>query len=60
MISCELELNGIITSTHLILIPLGSYSMVLGMDWLLIHKTKVDFYDKVIEFLDDDEERRVL
>jgi len=29
--------------------------MPLGMDWLYIHKTKVDCYDKAIECLDDDE-----
>ncbi len=48
------------TSSHLNVIPLGSYSMLLGMDWLFIHKTKVDFYDKAIECLDDDGERRIL
>jgi len=42
------------TSTHLNVLPLGSYSMLLGMDWLFIHRTKVDFYDKAIECLDDD------
>ena len=25
--------------------------MILGMDWFFIHRTKVDFYDKAIEFL---------
>lgn len=57
---CVFELNGMPRSTHLNVLPLGSYSMLLGMDWLFIHKTKVDYYDKVIEFLDDDGERRIL
>lgn len=34
--------------------------MMLGMDWLSIHENKVVFYDKVIECLDDDGEKRIL
>ena len=58
--SYAFELNGMPTSTHLNLIPLGSYSMLLGMDSLFINMNKVDFYEKAIEFLDDDRERRIL
>jgi len=58
--SCEFKFNGMSTSTHLNVLPLGSYSMMLGMDWLYIHKTKMDFYDKDIECLDDDGEKRIL
>jgi len=45
---------------HLNVLPLRSYSMFLGMDWLYIHSTTVDFYDKSIECLDDDGEKRIL
>lgn len=34
--------------------------MLVGMDFLYIHRTKVDCYDKTIEFLDDNGEQRVL
>lgn len=34
--------------------------MLLGMDWLLIHRFKVDFYEKAIECLDEAREKRVL
>ena len=34
--------------------------MLLGMDWLYLHMTKVDFYDKVIDCLDDNGEQRIL
>jgi len=44
-------------STHVNVLPLGSYSMLLDMDCFFIHRTKVDFYDKC---LDDDGERRIL
>lgn len=42
------------------MLSLVSYSMLLGMDWMFIHMTKVDYYDKAIECLDDDGERRIL
>jgi len=48
------------TLAHLNVIPLGSYSMILHMDWLYLHRTKVYCYEKAIECLDDDEENRVL
>ena len=34
--------------------------MLLGMDWLYLHRTKVDCYDKAIECLDDNGEKRIL
>ena len=34
--------------------------MLLGMNWLYLHITKVDCYDKVIECVDDNGEPRVL
>ena len=48
------------TTTHLNVLPLGSYSMFLGMDWLYLHRTKVDCYDKSIKCVDDNGEPRVL
>ena len=56
IIGCVLELNGIPTSAYLNVLPLGSSNMLMGMDWLYLHKTKVDCYDKVIECLDDNGE----
>jgi len=34
--------------------------MLLGMDWLSLHKTKVDYYEKYIECLDENGEHRTL
>ena len=48
------------TTVHLNELSLGSYSMLLGMDWLYLHRTKVDCYDKSIECVDDNGEPRVL
>ena len=58
--SCALELNGMSTLVHLNVLPLGSYYMFLGMDWLYLHRTKVDYYDKAIECLDENGEPIVL
>ena len=58
--ACVFELNGIPSSTHLNVLPLGSYSMLLGMDWMYLHRTKVDFFDKAIECVDDSGEKRIL
>ena len=34
--------------------------MLFGMDWLYIHRTKVNYSDKAIECVDDNGEPRVL
>lgn len=48
------------TSAHLNVFPLDSYNMFLDMDWLYLHMTKVDCYDKAIKYLDENGEQRVL
>ena len=58
--ACAFELNGMPTTTHLSVLPLGSSSILLGMDWLYLHRTKVDCYDKAIECLDDSGEKTIL
>ena len=58
--ACAFELNGMPKSTHLNVLPLGSYNMVMGMDWLYVHRTKVDFYEKSIDLFDEKEELRIL
>lgn len=52
------ELNGMPTIAHLNVFPLGSHSMLWGMDWLYLHKTKVYLFDKAIECVDDSGEKR--
>jgi len=58
--ACALKFNGMSTSTHLNVLSLGSYNMILGMDWLYLHRIKVDYYDKAIECLDENGEHRTL
>ena len=58
--SYEFEMNYMPMSSHLNLIPLGSYSMLMGMDWFYLDKRKVDCYGKAIECLNDNWEKRIL
>ena len=48
------------TTTQLNVFPLRSYSMILKMDWKYLDRTKVDYYDKVIKFLDANGKKRIL
>ena len=57
--ACAFDLNGMSTVAHLNIFPLGSYNMPLGMDWIHLHRTKVECYDKAIECLVDNGEPRV-
>ena len=41
------------------MLPLGSYDMLLGIDWLSTYRTKIDCFEKDIECLDDDREKRI-
>ena len=58
--ACAFEMNGTPTSTNLNVFLLGSYNMLLGMDCLYLHRTKVDCYEKAIESFDDNGEHRIL
>jgi hypothetical protein len=42
------------------LLPLGSYDMLLGMDWLATHKEKLKFYAKNLESKDEEGNIRIL
>lgn len=47
------ELNDIPTLAHLNVLLLDSYNMLFSMEWLYLHRTKVDHYENSIECLDD-------
>ena len=50
---CCLSLNGLQTKVDLYVIPLGSYDVFIGMDWLDAHFVVVDFHNKMIMCLND-------
>ena len=54
------EMNGISTTTHINVLLLGSYNMLLGMDWLHIHRTMIDCYSMALKYLGNDGEMRIL
>jgi hypothetical protein len=53
-------MNGLHTQVALNILPLGSYDVLIGMDWLASHKVKLDCFNKTIECEDDEGTKRVL
>ena len=49
---CPLVVNGLITYVDMNMLPLGSYDVLIGMDWLEYHKVKLDCYNKNFECTD--------
>jgi hypothetical protein len=43
---------------NLNILPLGYYDLIIGMDWLAAHKTKLEYYSKTLE-CENEEGRRV-
>lgn len=58
--SCMFELSDMPTMTHLDVLSLGAYNILLGMDFLYLHITNVDCYEKEIECLNEQGEIRVM
>jgi hypothetical protein len=52
VISCSISLNGVNTSTDLNIIPLGSYDVLIWMDWLRKHHVVLDFHNNTFTCLD--------
>jgi len=51
---CPMMLNEITTSAYLNVPPLGSYDVLIGMDWLEEHRAKLDCYKKILECINDE------
>jgi hypothetical protein len=50
--SCSISLNGMNNSVDLNIIPLGSYDILIGMDWLDKHHVVLDCHNKTFTCLD--------
>jgi hypothetical protein len=50
--SCSISLNGLNTSIDINIIPLGSYDILIGMDWLDKHHAVLDRHNKTFTCLD--------
>ena len=55
-----LYMDGLFTYANLNILPLGSYDILIGMDWLEAHKVKLDCYKKAFECMDEEENPRVV
>jgi hypothetical protein len=49
----EFILDGHNIRTNLNILPLGSYDMIIGMDWLEQHKAVLDCYTKILSYKDN-------
>ena len=57
---CPLVMDGLLTCADLNVLPLGSYDVLIGMDWLEAHREKLDCYNKTFECLDEEGNLRVV
>jgi hypothetical protein len=47
--ACQLMLGEFPTQATLNVLPLGSYDLLIGMDWMVAHKSRLDYYHKTLE-----------
>jgi hypothetical protein len=52
--ACQFIMGGLPTRATLNVLPLGSYDLLIGMDWLAAYKTKVDCYHKTLECVNEE------
>ena len=52
--SCSISHNGVNTSIDIKIIPLGSYDILIGMDWLEKNHVVLDFHNKIFTCLDEE------
>ena len=49
-----------VTCVYLNVLPLGSYDVLIGMDWLESHQVNIDYYNKTFECIDEEGSLRVV
>ena len=57
---CMLVMDGLVTYADLNILPLGSYDILIGMDWLEAHRVNLDCYNKTFECIDEKGNLRVV
>ena len=57
---CLLVMNGLVTCVDLNVLPLGSYHVLIGMDWLEAHRVKIDCYNNTFECMDEEGNPRIV
>ena len=51
---CILSFNGLDTTVNLIILPLVSYDILIGMDWLESHKAIIDCLHKSFDCMNEE------
>ena len=57
---CPLVMDGLVTHADLNVLPLGSYDVLIGMDWMEAHRAKLDCSNKTFEFLGEEKKLKVV
>ena len=57
---CPLVMDGISTYENLNILPLGSYDVLIGMEWLEVHRFKLDYCNKTFECVNEEGNPRVV
>jgi hypothetical protein len=57
---CEFSLGGQNTKINLNILLLGSYDIIIGMDWLERHKAVLDCYEKTLTYKDENDTVRTI
>ena len=51
---CRVSIKEMDTYVNLNILPLGSFDILIGMDWLESHKTIIDCLHKIFNCIDDE------
>ena len=57
---CPLVMNGLVTCVDLNVLPICSYDVLIGMDWLEAHRVTLNCHNKTFECMDEEGKPRVV
>ena len=53
-------MDGLVTYIDMNVLPLGSYAILIGMDWLEAHRVNIDYCNKTFECIYEEGNLRVV
>ena len=53
-------MQDLITKVYMNVLPLGSYDVLIGMDWLEKHKVVLNCFDKTFDCIDENGESKMV
>jgi hypothetical protein len=60
ILACQFTMDEFPTEATLNILPLGSYHLLIGMDWLATYKARLDCYHKMLECVGEEGRRITL